>query len=65
MNQTDFYGIKTQDLRNFLVKRFHHEKTVGQAFRFHGAAQRREVTIQLKLRVFSSRCIHSALITWP
>ena len=33
-----FYGIKTQDLRNFLVKRFHHEKQWDKAFRFHGAA---------------------------
>lgn len=33
-----FYGIKTQDLHNFLVKRFHHEKQWEKAFRFHGAA---------------------------
>ena len=33
-----FYGIKTQDLRHFLVKRFHHEKQWDKAFRFHGAA---------------------------
>jgi serine-protein kinase ATM len=33
-----FYGIKTRDLRNFLVKRFHHEKQWDKAFRFHGAA---------------------------
>ena len=33
-----FYGIKTQDLRRFLVKRFHHEKQWDKAFRFHGAA---------------------------
>lgn len=33
-----FYGIKTQDLRHFLVKRFHHEKQWDKAFSFHGAA---------------------------
>ena len=33
-----FYGINTQDLRRFLVKRFHHEKQWDKAFRFHGAA---------------------------
>ena len=33
-----FYGIKTQDLRYFLVKRFHHEKQWDKAFRFHRAA---------------------------
>ena len=33
-----FYGIQTQDLRRFLVKRFHHEKQWDKAFRFHGAA---------------------------
>jgi len=40
-------------------------KTVDKAFRFHGAALEAGSAIQLKLRVFSSRCIHSALITWP
>ncbi|KAG2343944.1 hypothetical protein BDR05DRAFT_883039 [Suillus weaverae] len=33
-----FYGIKTADLRHFLIKRFHHEKQWDKAFRFHGAA---------------------------
>ncbi|KAG1876416.1 hypothetical protein DFJ58DRAFT_754177 [Suillus subalutaceus] len=33
-----FYGIKTADLRHFLIKRFHHEKQWEKAFRFHGAA---------------------------
>lgn len=33
-----FYGIKTQDLRKFLLKRFHHEKQWDKAFRFHAAA---------------------------
>ncbi|EGN96752.1 hypothetical protein SERLA73DRAFT_93326 [Serpula lacrymans var. lacrymans S7.3] len=33
-----FYGIQTPDLREFLIKRFHHEKQWEKAFRFHGAA---------------------------
>ncbi|KAF8966296.1 hypothetical protein BDZ97DRAFT_2057533 [Flammula alnicola] len=33
-----FYGIKTKDLHQFLIKRFHHEKQWDKAFRFHGAA---------------------------
>ncbi|KAF8163206.1 hypothetical protein B0H34DRAFT_744937 [Crassisporium funariophilum] len=33
-----FYGIKTKDLHQFLVKRFHHERQWEKAFRFHGAA---------------------------
>ena len=33
-----FYGIKTQDLQQFLVKRFHHERQYDKAFRFHAAA---------------------------
>lgn len=33
-----FYGIKTQNLHQFLIKRFHHEKQWEKAFRFHGAA---------------------------
>ena len=33
-----FYGIKTRDLQQFLVKRFHHEKQYDKAFRFHAAA---------------------------
>ncbi|KAF9530405.1 hypothetical protein CPB83DRAFT_905353 [Crepidotus variabilis] len=33
-----FYGINTQDLQQFLVKRFHHEKQWDKAFKFHGAA---------------------------
>ena len=33
-----FYGIKTQDLRHFLLKRFHHEHQWEKAFKFHGAA---------------------------
>ncbi|KAI0255717.1 hypothetical protein BJV78DRAFT_1172780 [Lactifluus subvellereus] len=33
-----FYGIKTQDLHHFLLKRFHHEHQWEKAFKFHGAA---------------------------
>jgi len=33
-----FYGIKTQNLQRFLIKRFHHEQQWDKAFRFHGAA---------------------------
>ncbi|PPQ98246.1 hypothetical protein CVT26_003417 [Gymnopilus dilepis] len=33
-----FYGIKTQDLHQFLIKRFHHEHQWDKAFQFHGAA---------------------------
>jgi ataxia telangiectasia mutated family protein len=33
-----FYGITTTDLRQFLIKRFHHEKQWEKAFRFHGAS---------------------------
>ena len=33
-----FYGIKSNDLQQFLVRRFHHEKQWEKAFRFHGAA---------------------------
>ena len=33
-----FYGIRTTDLRRFLIKRFHHERQWEKAFRFHGAA---------------------------
>ena len=33
-----FYGIKTQDLHRFLLKRFHHEHQWEKAFKFHGAA---------------------------
>ncbi|KAH7890803.1 hypothetical protein F5I97DRAFT_1975119 [Phlebopus sp. FC_14] len=33
-----FYGVRTTDLRHFLIKRFHHEKQWDKAFRFHGAA---------------------------
>ncbi|KAJ3512128.1 hypothetical protein NLJ89_g3702 [Agrocybe chaxingu] len=33
-----FYGISTNDLHQFLIKRFHHEKQWEKAFRFHGAA---------------------------
>ncbi|KAK2463511.1 hypothetical protein APHAL10511_004262 [Amanita phalloides] len=33
-----FYGIKSYDLRRFLIKRFHHEKQWDKALRFHGAA---------------------------
>ncbi|KAJ6610217.1 hypothetical protein B0H10DRAFT_2438144 [Mycena sp. CBHHK59/15] len=33
-----FYGIKTQDLHQFLIKRFHHEKQWEKAFQFHSAA---------------------------
>ena len=32
-----FYGIQTDDLRNFFVKRLRHEKQWDKAFRFHGA----------------------------
>ncbi|KAJ7760552.1 hypothetical protein B0H16DRAFT_1415528 [Mycena metata] len=33
-----FYGIKTKNLHQFLVKRFHHERQWDKAFRFHSAA---------------------------
>jgi len=33
-----FYGIKSNDLQRFFVKRFHHEQQWEKAFRFHGAA---------------------------
>ncbi|KDR80743.1 hypothetical protein GALMADRAFT_241175 [Galerina marginata CBS 339.88] len=33
-----FYGIKTHDLHQFLIKRFHHEHQWDKAFQFHGAA---------------------------
>ncbi|KAF9266973.1 hypothetical protein L218DRAFT_1074808 [Marasmius fiardii PR-910] len=33
-----FYGIKTQNHHQFLMKRFHHEDQWEKAFRFHGAA---------------------------
>ena len=33
-----FYGIKTQDLHGFLLKRFRHEHQWEKAFKFHGAA---------------------------
>lgn len=33
-----FYGITSQDLGRFLIKRFHHEKQWDKALRFHGAA---------------------------
>lgn len=33
-----FYGVQTQDLHKFLLKRFHHEGQWEKAFRFHGAA---------------------------
>ncbi|THG99793.1 hypothetical protein EW026_g2610 [Hermanssonia centrifuga] len=33
-----FYGIETQNLRQFLMKRFHHEKQWDKAFQFHSAA---------------------------
>lgn len=32
-----FYGIQSKDMRGFLVKRLHHEKEWGLAFRLHGA----------------------------
>ncbi len=32
-----FYGIKTDDLRKFFVKRLRHEKQWEKAFRYHGA----------------------------
>ncbi|EJF64038.1 hypothetical protein DICSQDRAFT_178565 [Dichomitus squalens LYAD-421 SS1] len=32
-----FYGIRTGDLRNFFVKRLHHENQWEKAFRYHGA----------------------------
>lgn len=32
-----FYGIDDEDLHQFLMKRFHHEKQWEKAFRFHGA----------------------------
>ncbi|EMD39153.1 hypothetical protein CERSUDRAFT_93196 [Gelatoporia subvermispora B] len=33
-----FYGVKTNDLRRFLVRRLHHEGQWEKAFRLHGAA---------------------------
>jgi ataxia telangiectasia mutated family protein len=33
-----FYGINDNDLHQFLIKRFHHEKQWDKAFQFHGAA---------------------------
>lgn len=33
-----FYGITSQDLGRFLIKRFHHEKQWDKALQFHGAA---------------------------
>lgn len=33
-----FYGISDDDLHQFLIKRFHHEKQWDKAFQFHGAA---------------------------
>ncbi|KAF9482560.1 hypothetical protein BDN70DRAFT_853086 [Pholiota conissans] len=33
-----FYGIKTNNLQQFLIRRLHHEKQWDKAFRFHGAA---------------------------
>lgn len=33
-----FYGIHTNDLQQFLVKRYHHERQWDKAFRFHGAS---------------------------
>lgn len=33
-----FYGIQTQDLTGFLLKRFRHENQWQKAFQFHGAA---------------------------
>ncbi|KAJ6518821.1 hypothetical protein C8R45DRAFT_1116532, partial [Mycena sanguinolenta] len=33
-----FYGIKTPNLHQFLIKRFHHERQWDKAFRFHSAA---------------------------
>ncbi|RPD76341.1 hypothetical protein L226DRAFT_505666 [Lentinus tigrinus ALCF2SS1-7] len=32
-----FYGIQTEDLRNFFVKRLHHENQWDKALRYHGA----------------------------
>lgn len=32
-----FYGIRTNDLRQFLIRRLHHEKQWNKAFSFHGA----------------------------
>ena len=33
-----FYGIKSGNLNDFLIKRLHHEKQWDTAFRYHGAA---------------------------
>ena len=33
-----FYGIQTEDLYNYLLKRLHHENQWQKAFQFHGAA---------------------------
>ncbi|CAL1714616.1 unnamed protein product [Somion occarium] len=32
-----FYGIRTNNLSQFLIKRFHHEQQWDKAFQFHGA----------------------------
>lgn len=32
-----FYGIRTHDLRGFLLRRFQHERQYDKAFQFHGA----------------------------
>lgn len=32
-----FYGIRTNDLQQFLIRRFHHEKQWDKALQFHGA----------------------------
>ncbi|KAL0953735.1 hypothetical protein HGRIS_004926 [Hohenbuehelia grisea] len=38
MDEPDgFYGIKTQNLHTFLIRRFHHEQQWDKAFQFHGA----------------------------
>ncbi|KDQ11887.1 hypothetical protein BOTBODRAFT_162335 [Botryobasidium botryosum FD-172 SS1] len=32
-----FYGIRSDDIHQFLIRRFHHEKQWERAFQFHGA----------------------------
>ncbi|KAI3619791.1 ataxia telangiectasia mutated [Moniliophthora roreri] len=39
-----FYGIKAQNIQEFLMKRFHHEQQWEKAFHFHGAAWEAETS---------------------
>lgn len=53
-----FYGIKTNDLGQFLIRRFHHEGQWEKAFHFHGAAmeaqQHDQTTMDGLLRSYHS-----------